>query len=180
MIDKPYIIDIVKRAQKNDLLAQRILFDTFSKEMLGVCCKIIGNEDEAKDVFQDSFITALKNIKKLKDRSKVKFWLKKIMINNSLKLLKNRIYFEDIKDVTQYAEDANESDWFEKISLPTIRIEINKLPDGCRQVFVLYVMEGYKHKQIATMLNISESTSKSQYVYALKKLKVQLKKYLDE
>ncbi len=172
-----YISEIVNKAKKNNVLAQKILYETFAKEMLLLSYRMVGNMEEAKDILQESFIKAFQNIDKLKEPSKFKSWLKRIIINNCLQHIKRRIYFENVDFVSDVI-DENEERWYEEVSFEQITGEIQKLPIGCKQIFILYLFENYKHKEISELLNISESTSKSQYQRALKLLQEKLKNYL--
>ena len=175
--DIVYIEALVKKAKRNDILAQRILYEIFSKDILLLCYRMTGNEEEAKDILQESFIIAFKRINRVKENSKFGAWLKQIAINNCLKYLKGKMYFERIDDNYEIVDNEEEDEWYKKVSFEQIMSEINLLADGCKQIFILYALEEYKHKEIAAYLNISESTSKSQYQYALKLLQERLKKY---
>ena len=172
-----YIGEIIDRVKKNDILAQRILYETFAKEMLLLSSRMTANNEAAKDILQESFICAFQNINKLKEILKFRAWLKRIVINNCLKHLKDKEYFQDIDTVSDIIDDCDD-EWFKKVSLEQITQQINQLPEGCRQIFTLYLFEDYKHKEIAQLLNITESTSKSQYQRALKLLQQKLKIYL--
>lgn len=173
--DIVYIEALVKKAKRNDILAQRMLYEIFSKDILLLCYRMTGNEEEAKDILQESFIVAFKRISRVKENSKFGAWLKQIAINNCLKYLKGKMYFEGIDNIPDIVD--NEEEWYKKVSFEQIMAEINLLADGCKQIFILHLLEDYKHREIATYLNISESTSKSQYQYALKLLQERLKKY---
>jgi len=116
----------------------------------------------SKDILQDAFINAFRNLAQLKDDNLFGGWLKRIVINECLRQMKQS------KRVTDFAESSfeipvEEGGWFEDIDISVVNEEIKKLPDGCRQVFVLYALEDYSHKEVANTLQISESTSKSQY-----------------
>jgi RNA polymerase sigma factor (sigma-70 family) len=171
------IEELVKRAQKNDADAQKILYEKHIKEMLLLSYRMLSYSDEAKDAVQESFINAFQKLKKLKSEEKFKSWLKRIVINNCLKRLKVRIRNTDFKNNPDFV-DEEEDDLYGNISPEIIDEEINKLPTGCKQILTLYLLEDYKHKEIARMLNISESTSKSQYQRALTLLRIKLKTHL--
>ncbi len=177
MKDILYIEALVKKAKRNDINAQRILYEIFSKDILLLCYRMTGNEEEAKDILQESFIIAFKSINRVKENSKFGAWLKQIAINNCLKYLKGKLYFERIDDNYEIVDNEEEDEWYKKVSFEQIMSEINLLADGCKQIFILYLLEDYKHREIASCLNISESTSKSQYQYAIKLLQERLKKY---
>lgn len=136
-----------------------------------------GNKHDAEDILQEAFCLAFVNMNKLKDIDSFGAWLKKIVVNQCILFLRKQIHFIAIDKINQDAEDEQD-DWIGEISMDVINKEIQCLPDGCRVVFNLYLLENYSHKQIGEMMGISESTSKSQYHRAKNILKVQLKKKL--
>jgi RNA polymerase sigma factor (sigma-70 family) len=142
--------------------------------MYNVCMRIVNHVGEAEDILQESFIDAFRNLDGFKGNSSFGAWLKRIVVNKSLNYLKKRkveIVNEDalIDDVPDTTE-ADEYDIKHVVNL------IQQLPDGYRVVLTLYLVEEYSHAEIATMLNISESTSKTQYMRAKARIKEQLLK----
>lgn len=133
-----------------------------------------GNKQDAEDVLQDAFFQAYVNINKLRSIDSFGSWIKKIVINQCLKFLRSRVLFIDIDSVNQEFEDLPEDD-IQEYPMEQINKFIRELPDGCRIVFNLYLLENYSHKEIGEMLNISESTSKSQYQRARQLLQKKLK-----
>lgn len=133
-----------------------------------------GNKQDAEDVLQDAFFQAYVNIDKLRSLDSFGSWIKKIVINQSLKFLRSRVLFIDIDTVDQEFEDLPEDD-IQEYPIEQINKLIRELPDGCRIVFNLYLLENYSHKEIGEMLKISESTSKSQYQRARQLLQKKLK-----
>lgn len=150
------------------------LFKSYTRGMYNICLRMTGNKQDAEDVLQDAFFQAYVNINKLRSIDSFGSWIKKIVINQCLKFLRSRVLFIDIDTVDQEIEDFPEDDIQE---YPTEQINkfIRELPDGCRIVFNLYLLENYSHKEIGEMLNISESTSKSQYQRARQLLQKKLK-----
>jgi len=132
------------------------------------------NKQDAEDVLQDAFFQAYININKLRSIDSFGAWIKRIVINQCLKFLRSRILFSDIDSVNQEDENVSDDD-INEYSMQQINNEIWELPDGCRIIFNLFLLENYTHKDIAEMLNISESTSKSQYQRARKLLQKRLK-----
>lgn len=167
---------LVKGCIANDAIAQKKLFDDYSKKMMGVCLRYTNSEDEAQDVVQNGFIKVFEMIHTFKGSGSLEGWIRKIMVNSALdnyrktKALKQNIEIENVDYMLQSNIHATES--LETKDL--LRI-IQSLPSGFRTVFNLYAIEGYTHKEIAVQLNISENTSKSQYsrarVYLQKILK---------
>jgi len=103
-----------------------------------------------------------------------------MVTNKSLQLIKNRITFCEISEAQEAYEDEVVVHWYRDITFDKIKEELQDLPIGCRTIFSLYLLEGYKHKEIAKELNISVSNSKSQYRYALKLLREKLQQHIHE
>ena len=142
--------------------------------MYNICLRMTSNKQDAEDVLQDAFFQAYININKLRSIDSFGAWIKRIVINQCLKFLRSRILFSDIDSVNQEDENVSDDD-INEYSMQQINNEIWELPDGCRIIFNLFLLENYTHKDIAEMLNISESTSKSQYQRARKLLQKRLK-----
>lgn len=135
---------------------------------------------EAEDMLQEGLISVFKELKQFNpERASFSAWSNKVMVNASLQYLrkwKNLKYTEDVADHQhQVASDEN---IFDKLGVKELTTMVQQLPDGYRIVFNLYVMEGYKHKEIAEQLSISENTSKTQLLKAKKMLRNQLEKVL--
>jgi len=131
---------------------------------------MLGNEMDAEDVMQLSFVDAFKNIESFTFKSTPGAWLKRIMINNCINhLKKKKLHLVNIEDAYQLKEEPD----MEKVeyNIDIVREAILKLPEGYRVVLSMYLIEGYDHLEIGSVLGISESTSKSQYSRARKKLK---------
>ena len=141
--------------------------------MYNICLRVIGNKQDAEDVLQDAFYLAYSNIKSLKSVDSFGAWIKRIVINQCIKFLRSRVHFADIELAKQEYEDNPDIDLHE-FTMKDINTEIQKLPDGCRIIFNLYLLENYTHRQIAEILDVSESTSKSQYQRARQLLQKQL------
>ena len=176
MLSKNDINTLIERTTRGDLNAYKDLYELNVREMLGVAEKITNSRIDAEDIVQDAFVIAFNKLSQLKNKSRFRYWLKRIVINSSLQLVKNKIKWIEISEIS---EDHNVDDsFYNGVSLEKINNSIKELPDGCRQIFVLYLLEGYKHKEIARELSITISTSKSQYRYAIHLLRNKIKKIL--
>ncbi|MFY0627193.1 MAG: RNA polymerase sigma factor [Reichenbachiella sp.] len=170
---------LIEAAKNQDNAAQFELYNLYAKAMLNVSFRIVNNRDEAEDVLQEAFINVFRNINSYRGESSFGSWVKRIVINSSLNVLKKR------KLDTSSLEDTGidvveENDLVtEELSVENIQKVVALLPEGFRVVFTLYAFEGYDHKEIAEILNVSESTSKSQYNRAKKKMKMLLKEVYD-
>lgn len=150
------------------------LFKSYTRGMYNICLRMTGNKQDAEDVLQDAFFQAYVNIDKLRSFDSFGSWIKKIVVNQSIKFLRSRVLFIDIETVNQEFEDSPVDD-IQEFPIEEINKCIRELPDGCRIVFNLYLLENYSHKEIGEMLKISESTSKSQYQRARQLLQKKLK-----
>ena len=169
---------VVKKACKGDAAAQAWLYNQYSKAMFNICIRMSATRNDAEDLLQDAFIIAFNKINQLKDADQFGGWIKRIVINECIKYTKKNIVVKVVGE--GIAEDIaeEETEWWKIVDMSIIHQEIKALPEGCKQVFNLYVVEDYSHKNISQALNISESTSKSQYHRAKQLLKVRITKYL--
>ncbi|MBT4400413.1 MAG: sigma-70 family RNA polymerase sigma factor [Bacteroidetes bacterium] len=171
------IQELVLQAQSGSAFAQKLLYENHIQEMLVLSYRLLPDREDARDCIQESFISAFTKLKNLKDPEKFKPWLKRIVINTCLKRLNTKMLIPAIETAFDVEDDLQECS-FINITSAEINKEINKLPSGCKQILTLYLFENYKHREIAQLLKISESTSKSQYQRALKLLRMKLKAYL--
>ncbi len=148
--------------------------------MFNTAYRIVGNDLDAEDMLQESFVNAFKNLKSYKGTASFGSWLKRIVVNNSINLVKKRrLQFESVEDqadVDSITETESDTDLSYEVEM--VKEGISKLPDGYRVVISLYLLEGFDHKEIASVLGITESTSKSQYNRSKKKLREILKNEL--
>ena len=161
---------VVQKAQKGDVKAMASLYQQFSKAMFNICFRMCGNVPDAEDVLQESFLTAFKNLHQLKDENLFGGWVKRIVVNNCIQHSKKTFYWDNWKEDEDIANEEQESFW-DEVDLPKLNDCIKQLPNGCRQIFTLYAVEDYTHKEIAVQLGITEGTSKSQYARAKTLLK---------
>ncbi len=155
---------IVKHCKSGDQIAQGILFNTHYKPMYNLSMRMLTNHQDVEDVLIISFTKVFSNIKKFEfrgDNSLTK-WIKTIVINETIRFInsRNRINFE--VELTENDIDSTYHTDLTDIDIEQIYSIIETMPDGYRMVFNLFAIEGYSHKEISEMLNISENTSKSQ------------------
>lgn len=143
--------------------------------MYNTACRITGDEMDAEDVLQESFVSAFKNLASYKGTATFGSWLKRIVVNNAVNLVrKRRLQFEEMQENHEQMPEQ-EQDEAMPFAIDAVKEAINKLPDGYRMVLSLYLIEGYDHKEISEILEITESTSKSQLNRSKKKLREILK-----
>lgn len=156
--------------------AQRMLFEKYSRILLGVCNRYAQCIEEAEDIMQEGFVKIFLNVKEFKGEGSLLAWMRKIMINTAIthyhRMLKHR-YHDDLDQVQETRFEDREYDEAE-FTLEELFGVIHQMPDGYRVVFNLYAVEGYKHREIAEMLGIDENTSKSQFSRARRWLQVRL------
>jgi RNA polymerase sigma factor (sigma-70 family) len=169
--------NLLRKAAAGDDNARNMLYRQYSKAMFNICLRMTADRANAEDVLQDAFILAFKNLRQVKDENALAGWLRRIVVNECIRHTKKSIKWSPLAEDHEVA-DAGESGWFRDVSIEQLQKEINSLPDGCRQVFNLFVLEDFSHKEIAEALSISESTSKSQYQRARHLLKERILKQL--
>jgi RNA polymerase sigma-70 factor (ECF subfamily) len=141
---------------------QRALVDRYSNLLFAICLRYTANETRSKDVLQESFIRIFKSFKNFDpDKGSLQAWMKKITVNMALKSLNKRDITSDILSVDINNKIDIEPTALQKLQAEDLMKIIQTLPEGYRQVFNLSVVEGYKHNEIAEMLNIKEVTSRS-------------------
>ena len=150
--------------------SQYELYSHYVDAMYNVGYRFLGNKEDAEDIIQDSFIDAFKNLDKFKYESSFGAWLKRIVINKSINHLKAKRIAVVPVESHEFHLTEEESIEAEKVDINKVKKGIAKLPEGYKQIICLYLIEGYDHVEIGEILNISTSTSKSQYHRAKKKL----------
>jgi RNA polymerase sigma-70 factor (ECF subfamily) len=154
---------LIKGCIRSERKAQRRLYELFSDRLFAVCMRYCRSDQEAEDVLQESFIKIFNKIDSFRGESSLYYWMKRIIVRTALNHQRSKLYMYPMHDVNDMDMRMGEN-----ISLAAYRLEelmkmIRKLPQGCSVIFNLYAIEGYTHKEISEMLEISEGTSKSQY-----------------
>jgi RNA polymerase sigma factor (sigma-70 family) len=176
-IDKHY--DLVVECKQGSKKACYELYRLYSKAMLNIAFRIVGDIAEAEDVLQESFLDAFNKVKDFRQETTFGLWLKQIVVNRSINLLRKRkIDWVELEDgqleniPDEEAEDEDETIY--KVAI--VKDAMKQLPEGYRVVLSLYLLEGYDHEEIGQILNISENTSRTQFLRAKRKLTEILKK----
>ena len=155
---------LVQGCADGDLVSQKKLYEQFSKKMMGVCLRYADNYEDAQDILQEGFIKIFKNIHSFKGTGSLEGWIRRIITNTALAVYRTSNPLRLSKGIEELELiPASDSNIIGSISVKDLLNIIRKLPAGYRIVFNLYAIEGYSHKEIASQLNITESTSKSQY-----------------
>lgn len=164
--------EIIELSKAGNRKAQYQLYRLYSRAMYNICYRMMNNQAEAEDLLQDSFAEAFLKLNSFRFESTFGAWLKRIVVNKCINHLKKRRakleYRDDLPD-TGNDEEPEVGD--EQMKVKMIRDAMSNLPDGYRVIFSLYLIEGYDHSEIAQILGITESTSKSQFLRAKKRIK---------
>ncbi|RZJ55312.1 MAG: sigma-70 family RNA polymerase sigma factor [Flavobacterium sp.] len=151
--------ELIQDCQQNSIRAQEQLYRLFAPKLFSVCLKYSRNYADAQDNMQDGFLLIFKKIDQYKFKGSFEGWAKRVMINNVLQKYRSEGVFELVSE--NIADEAELDLDDDAISMDFLVAIIQELPDRYRMVFNLYVMDGYSHKEIADMLDITTGTSKS-------------------
>ena len=153
-----------------------MLYDKYSALLLGVSLRYAGNRQEAEDILQDSFMRIFTNIKEFSGKGSFTGWLRRIVVNTAITHYHTNLKFRHYVDIEDYVSEETGGTSFEEdlFSSEELYQVLNELPAGYRMVFNLYAVEGYKHKEIAEIMSIDVSTSKSQYSRAKDSIRTKL------
>jgi len=165
---------LIKKAIKKDREAQHILYNMFSPKMLSVCRYYIKDLHHAEDVMLNGFFKVFTNLKNFKSEGSFEGWMRRIMVRESISFLRRQ------KKIEFSLEEFNVNENYESLIDTELEVDeiqqlIDALPEGYKMVFIMYVIEGYRHDEIAELLNISSGTSKSQLFKARKMLQQKIK-----
>ena len=164
---------LIKRATENDREAQHVLFELHAPKMLSVCRYYIKDVQHAEEAMLTGFFKVFSNLKSFRGEGSFEGWIRRIMVRESISFLRQEknIEFpvEEVDFKNEFTDTINSD-----MEIAEIQQLIDALPEGYKMVFVMYAIEGYKHNEIANMLNITEGTSKSQLFKARKMLQEKL------
>jgi RNA polymerase sigma factor (sigma-70 family) len=155
--------DIIKGCLSGSRRDQELLYRRYASRLYALCLQYAGNTEEARDVLQEGFIKIFENLSRYSNEGSFEGWMRKIIVNTALERYRNKYYLNRVDDIDEMAEPEAEPDTddFAGLEANDLLNMIMELPPKYRMVFNLYAIEGYSHREIATMLNISEGTSKS-------------------
>ena len=173
------VLKTIDLCLKGDRKAQKALYDTYKQKMYTLCMRYMGNNTEANDALQEGFIKIYRDLHQYKaEKGAFHSWMTRVFVNTNLELIrKKRMKIVEFEN-NDYLLDGIRPQAYSNLGQEEIVNMIQKLPDGYRTVFNLYIVEGYSHQEIANMLGISLSTSKSQLFKAKRALKLSLENVL--
>jgi RNA polymerase sigma-70 factor (ECF subfamily) len=165
---------LIERCKSGDSIAQEEIYKRYARNMYNTAYRIVAHQAEAEDVLQESFLEVFTKIHEYRGDATFGAWLKRIVVNRSITVLRKRKFeMTNTVELDNIADTEYDFELLEEQSdlVQKIKKGIEKLPEGYRVVLSLYLLEGYDHVEIAQVLNISESTSKSQFLRAKDKLR---------
>jgi RNA polymerase sigma factor (sigma-70 family) len=157
--------EIIEGCARHERKAQRLLYQKYSRKLMGMCLRYAANRAEAEDILQESFIKIFFAIRNFSGSGSFEGWLKKITVNTAITYYHSNQKFRHYTEIGEYTGSEPENNGFDESQFTAEELMnvLNELPAGYRIVFNLYAIEGYMHKEIADMLGIDAGTSKSQY-----------------
>jgi RNA polymerase sigma-70 factor (ECF subfamily) len=167
--------DLIEGCQSGKAKFQRLLYERYAPKMLGVCMRYFHSKDEAQDALQEGFIKVFTKIYTFKGKGSFEGWIRRIMVNTSLNLIRNNLkhlYHADVDDAKIQIADLNVA--FDQFNVEDILKLIQELPSGYKIVFNMFEIDGFSHKEIADELGVSINTSKSQLLKARRYLRKEL------
>jgi RNA polymerase sigma factor (sigma-70 family) len=163
-------LELIKQCIAGKRRYQELLYKKFSRKMMGICFRYSKNREEAEDFLQDAFIKIFGKLGQYKGEGSLEGWLRTIVLHTVFESRRKntRIFFTDINEISPAEADDGIND---TIAHDELLSYIQDLPPGCRTVFNMFAVDGYSHREISSLLNIHEGTSKSQLSLARKLLR---------
>ena len=155
--------ELIKGCAEGNRASQKALYDRYCHKMMAICLRYARSTAEAEDILQEGFVRVFANLKNFRSESRLETWITRIMINSALNQNRQKLYLLPLVDVNEMSIQETEDISLAHFNFSELVLVVQSLPDGCKMVFNLFAIEGYGHKEIASMMNISEGTSKSQY-----------------
>ena len=152
--------EILEGCKNNERKAQEMLYNKYASILLGVLRRYSGNRAEAEDILQEGFVRIFRHIDQFRGESSLYSWMKRVVVNVALRHIQNNANYNTNLQLNENIEIKVKDDVMSDISAEEVIKVLQQLPPGFRTIFNLYAIEGYKHKEIAEMLHISENTSK--------------------
>lgn len=168
--------DFLNACVRNERWAQKRLYEEHFGQMMGVCLRYAKNEQDAMDILQEGFIKVFRNIAKYQPNTSLSAWIRRVMVNTAIDYYRKNIRRRTEDLATAYDVKSMDADAISRCTEQEILAAVQSLTPAYRVVFNLYVIEGYSHKEIAEMMDITESTSRSNLVKSRMKLKEILKR----
>lgn len=168
---------LIQGCIRGERVSQKLLYEEYFGYALSICLRYCKSKEEAYEILNDGFMKVFTKMNMYKHDKPFKFWLRRIMINTSLDHYRRNLKFYNHQEIDDFQHISEEAMVFQDMGYEEIISMIQQLPPAYRMVFNLAVIDGYKHEEIAEILNISSGTSKSNLFKAREKLKAMFKQY---
>jgi len=171
--------DLINGCLAGDRRIQELLYQGFAPKMYAVCLRYAGNTDDAQDLLQEGFIKVFRNLEKFRKEGSFEGWIRRVFVNTAIEHYRRKTKLAVVSDKEELVIEDSSWNVLDQLAEKDIIQLIQQLAPGYRSVFNMYVIEGYSHKEIGEMLDISEGTSKSQLARAKGVLQKKVKEFLD-
>lgn len=163
---------LIAGCKRGESWARKQIYEQYAPVMMGVCMRYVNNRETARDLLQDGFIRVFTKIDMYSGTGSLGGWIRRVFVTTALEHLRKNDTLKQSVSIDEHYDAADNKDYsaLEQLSAEELMACIAKLPSGFRTVFNLFAIEGYSHAEIAEMLNIKESTSRSQFIRARKVL----------
>lgn len=172
--------DLIRGCLAGDGRMQEELYNRFAPKMYAVCLRYSNNADDAQDLLQEGFIKIFKNLDRFRAEGSFEGWVRRVFVNTSIEYYRKKINLFSTSEREESIIEDESANALDKLAEKDIIELIQSLSPGYRTVFNMYAVEGYSHKEIGTILGISEGTSKSQLARAKGILQKKVEQFLDE
>jgi len=157
---------IIAGCRAGDRKYQELLYQRFASKMFTVCMRYAAESNSAQDLLQEGFVKIFKNIDKFRGEGSFEGWIRRIFVNTCLEFVRKKANMYVVQDTETVKVEYHDENALQKLMKEDLMEMIQSLSTGYRTIFNLYVIEGYSHKEIAELLNVTEGTSKSQLARA--------------
>ena len=172
--------DLINGCLNDDRRMQEELYRRFSPRMYAVCLRYAGNAEEAEDILQEGFVKVFKKLGSFRGEGSFEGWIRRIFVNTAIEHFRRKRYLQPVTEKEENTIEGKYLSALDGLAEKDILALVQQLSPGYRTVFNMYVVEGYSHKEIADMLNISEGTSKSQLSRAKVILQDMVKEFIEQ
>lgn len=165
---------LIEGCRKGSSLAQKFLYERFLGRMMGIAMRYTSNKDEALEILNNAFLKVFMSLDKYKNENNLAGWIARIVFNTSIDHVRKHTKYKQVMDYNIEKDGSISNTAIDNLVVEDLFRLVQELPKGSRTVFSLYVIDGYKHREIAEMLGISEGTSKWHLASARKELKLKI------
>jgi RNA polymerase sigma-70 factor (ECF subfamily) len=162
--------ELIEGCRNVDRVAQKYLYERYSGKMFGIAMRYTKHQDEAIEILNSAFLKVFTSLQKYEDQNNLGGWIAKIVFNTAIDFVRQHVKYKQVMDFEAKHEAPIHNDGLNHLQVEDLYALIQQLPTASRTVFCLYVLDGYKHKEVANILGITEGTSKWHLAYARQEL----------